>query len=194
MTDPSVYISVDVETDGPIPGPHSMLALGAAAFEANGTHIGSWSANLETLPDAAGAPDTMAWWSTQPEAWAACRKDLRTPGEAMPDFVAWVERFKGKPVFVAFPAGFDFLFAYWYMVRFAGRSPFSFSALDIKTYAAALLGIPYREATKRRFPRAWFGPAKHSHIAAEDALEQGQMFMRMLAARREVEKLTAPDA
>jgi len=36
----------------------------------------------------------------------------------------------GKPVFVGYPAGFDFLFVYWYLIRFTGESPFSFSALD----------------------------------------------------------------
>ena len=30
-----VYVSVDVETDGPIPGPHSMLSLGAVAMLPN---------------------------------------------------------------------------------------------------------------------------------------------------------------
>jgi hypothetical protein len=28
---PEIYISTDVETDGPIPGPHSMLSFGSAA-------------------------------------------------------------------------------------------------------------------------------------------------------------------
>ena len=27
-----IYISTDVETDGPIPGPHSMLSIGSAAY------------------------------------------------------------------------------------------------------------------------------------------------------------------
>lgn len=27
-----IYVSTDVETDGPIPGPHSMLSLGSAAY------------------------------------------------------------------------------------------------------------------------------------------------------------------
>ena len=29
-----IYVSTDVETDGPIPGPYSMLSLGSAAFRA----------------------------------------------------------------------------------------------------------------------------------------------------------------
>jgi len=36
---------------------------------------------------------------------------------------------------VGYPAAFDFLFVYWYLIRFTGESPFSHSALDLKTYA-----------------------------------------------------------
>ena len=35
-----VYFSTDVETDGPIPGPHSMLSFGSAAYTADGTLLG----------------------------------------------------------------------------------------------------------------------------------------------------------
>jgi hypothetical protein len=85
------------------------------------------------------------------------------------------------PVFVAYPAGFDFLFVYWYMIRFVGRSPFSFSALDIKTYAMALLKRNYRESTKRNLPKRWFDPMPHTHVALDDAIEQGALFCNMLA-------------
>lgn len=45
------------------------------------------------------------------------------------------------------------MFIYWYLIRFVGRSPFSHSALDIKTYA--MVG-EYRRSTKRAMPRSWF--------------------------------------
>ena len=54
------YISVDVETDGPVPGMHSMLSIGAAAYNAWGQGVGKFSANLETLPDAITDDRTMA--------------------------------------------------------------------------------------------------------------------------------------
>ena len=82
----------------------------------------------------------MEWWQGQPEAWAACRANLRDPAVVMPEYVRWIKSLPGKPVFVAYPAAYDFLFVYWYLIRFAGESPFSHSALDIKTYAMALLG------------------------------------------------------
>src|SRR6516164_7639090 len=117
MNDPArteIYVSTDVEVDGPIPGPHSMLSFGSAAYLADKTLLGTFSANLETLPAAAGHPDTLAWWSQHPEAWAATRTDLRPPQAAMADYVAWLEALPGLPVFVGYPAAFDFMFVYWY--------------------------------------------------------------------------------
>ncbi len=119
-----IYVSTDVETDGPIPGPHSMLSFGSAAYLADKTLVGTFTANLETLPGATGAPDTMAWWQSQPEAWAACRRDLQPPEPAMRKYLAWLKQFRlGKPVFVAYPAGFDFSFCLLVSHPLRGREP-----------------------------------------------------------------------
>jgi DNA polymerase III alpha subunit (gram-positive type) len=180
MAKHETYVSTDVETDGPIPGPNSMLSFASVAFDETGTELGSFTRNLETLPGAAGNPSTMAWWAENKAAWDACRTSLVPPERAMVDYVSWVTALPGKPVFVAYPAGFDFLFMYWYMVRFAGQSPFSHSALDIKTYAMALLRKPYRESTKRNMPKRWFPAVPHTHVALDDAREQGLLFINML--------------
>lgn len=179
---PEIYLSTDVETDGPIPGPHSMLSFASAAFTPDKQLLSTFTANLTTLPDAAPDEKTMAWWN-QPEnrpAYDATRTNLQDPALALPAYVNWIDSLPGKPVFVAYPAGFDFLFVYWYLIRFAGRSPFSHSALDIKTYAMALLKTEYRNATKRNMPKAWFDDSPHTHIALDDAIEQGKLFCNML--------------
>ena len=175
-----IYISTDVETDGPIPGPHSMLSFGSAAYTADKQLVSTFSANLETLPGASAHPKTAAWWATQPEAWAACRSNLESPEAAMQRYVAWIKTLKGKPVFVAYPAGFDFLFIYWYLIRFVGESPFSHSALDVKSYAMAVLKTEYRESTKRNMPKHWFDKLPHTHVALDDAIGQGALFCNML--------------
>jgi hypothetical protein len=179
-----VYVSTDVEADGPIPGPYSMLSFASAAYLEDKTLVDTFSANLDTLVGAEAHPDTMAWWQKQPEAWARCRENTTPPSEALPRYLAWVEALPGKPVFVGYPASYDFMFVYWYLVRFAGRSPFSHSALDIKTLAMALLGTGYREATKGRMPQRWFDPIPHTHVALDDAIEQGALFCNMLAELR----------
>jgi DNA polymerase III alpha subunit (gram-positive type) len=174
------YVSTDIESDGPIPGPNSMLSFASVAFDKGGKELGSFSRNLDLLPDATPDPNTMEWWATQGDAWAACRKDLVSPKKAMEDYIKWVKSLPGKPVFVAYPAGFDFTFMYQYLIRFAGTSPFSFSALDIKSYAMAKLGTPYRNTTKRRMPKEWFPKLPHTHVAEDDAREQGLLFIAML--------------
>jgi hypothetical protein len=176
-----IYVSTDVETDGPIPGPHSMLSFASAAYRADKTLLGTFTANLETLPGAAGHPETMAWWGEHAEAFAATRTGLEAPEAALRRYVAWLKGLPGQPVFVAYPAGFDFLFVYWYLIRFVGESPFSFSALDVKTYAMAVLKTAYREAVKRNMPPRWFDPLPHTHVALDDAIEQGALFCNMLA-------------
>jgi DNA polymerase III alpha subunit (gram-positive type) len=175
-----VYVSTDVETDGPIPGPHSILSIGSAAYLPDKTLVSTFSANLELLPGASGDPRTMEWWRTQPEAWEACRQDPRPPEVAMREYTAWLKGLPGKPVFVAYPASFDFTFVYWYLIRFTCHSPFSHSALDIKTYARARRKTAYRESMKRNMPKRWFEKLPHTHRALDDAIEQGALFCNML--------------
>ena len=45
-----IYVSTDVETDGPIPGVYSMLSVGSAAYLPDSNKPQStFTANLETL-------------------------------------------------------------------------------------------------------------------------------------------------
>lgn len=179
-----IYVSTDVEVDGPIPGPHSMLSFASAAYRADKTLVATFAANLEPLPGASTHPDTMAWWAKHPDAWEQARKDPRPPSEAMREYVAWLEALPEKPVFVGYPASFDFLFVYWYLMRFVGRSPFSFSALDIKTMAMTLLRTEYRKVSKATMPKRWFDALPHRHVALDDAIEQGALFCNLLAESR----------
>jgi hypothetical protein len=176
-----VYVSTDVETDGPIPGPHSMLSFGSAAYLADKTLVATFNANLETLPEATPHPKTMQWWQTQPAAWEACRRNLKAPEAAMREYVSWLKALPGKPVFVGYPAVFDYMFIQWYLIRFAGESPFSFVGLDIKTFAWAMLKIDFRDTVKSRMPKRWFDDLPHTHEALDDAREQGALFCNMLA-------------
>lgn len=194
---PEIYVSTDVETDGPIPGDFSMLSIGSVAYDHknnNERQIGSFYCNLKPLEGATRDPHTMEWWTQHPEAWKQTQQDPQDPEEAMQKYLKWVrsltyridDKNKGVsvPVFVGYPASFDFMFVYWYLKHFTGRSPFGFQALDIKTYAMAALGRKYKSISKRTMPKRWFSNLPHTHIALDDAAEQGKIFFNI---KREIE-------
>ncbi len=183
MSKPDVYVSVDIEADGPVPGLNSMLSLGAVALDTQGVELGTFSVNLQTIQGAVSHPQTMAWWKTQPAAWAACRVDPEAPETALPRFATWLKKLPGNPVFVAYPASFDFMFVAWYLNRFAQENPFGWAALDLKSYAMAKLGLSFSDTIKRKMPPAWFAnERKHLHIALDDAREQAELLVAMLRA------------
>lgn len=174
------YFSSDIESDGPIPGEFSMLSFASAAFDNKGVLLGTFSRNLELLPGAKQNPDTMNFWRQNQAAYDETRKNVVSPEAAMKDYVNWIATFRGKPVFVGFPVAFDFMFVYWYLIKFYGSSPFSHSALDGKTLAMVALKEEYRNSTKRNMPRHWFaGCGKHTHVAEDDAIEQGMLFFNI---------------
>jgi len=204
-----VYISIDIEADGPIPGDNSMLSFGAAAFTFENstadsncpTHgfdkeidadcicprwkmIGTFGVNLELLPGATPNPDTMAWWANQPKAWAECRKDPIPPDLAMTTFGLWLREIakEGPLVIAGYPVTFDFNFIYWYYIHFCGfPAPFGFQGLDIKTLAMDRMSCAYKHATKRNMPKSWFiGSPAHTHKALDDAIGQGVLLMNIL--------------
>lgn len=175
-----IYVSVDIEADGPIPGPYSMLSLGAVAYRADGEALGEFSANLETLPGAGVHPATAKWWEGFPEAWQACREDTRPPAAVMEEFAGWLEALPGMPIFVAWPATWDFMWVYWYLIQFTGRRPFSEHGIDMRSYAMGMRRKDFRHAGKNYLPRRWFTERAHTHVALDDAHEQGELFMNML--------------
>ena len=48
----------------------------------------------------------------------------------------------------------------------------------------AMLKTDYRSVTKRSMPKHWFDRLPHTHVALDDAIEQGALFCNMLAENR----------
>lgn len=187
---PEIYVSVDVEADGPCPGLNSMLSFGAVALDATKgigreAVVAQFEANLETIQGAKPDPATARWWSEHQEAWEKCRENLQKPEVVMPRFAGWLEKLPGKPIFVGYPVAFDWPFIYYYLHRFAGgKNPFVRNAIDVESFAMGVLGKGYMEVSKRSWPEHWFDRTlKHTHVAIDDALGQGISFMRMLNDR-----------
>lgn len=174
-----VYVVTDIETDGPDPGRHSMVSLGAVACDGAGRRLGHLSLNLDPVPGHAPDAGTMAWWATEPEAWAATLPGRLPPGDATARYVAWVRGLGGTPVFAAYPLVFDGAWMDWYLRRYAGlrllaapRSTgtlFHGGGLDLASFAMGRTGRDYESLSRKDFPKTWLGGHPHSHIALDDA-------------------------
>ncbi|MFJ9821982.1 exonuclease [Streptomyces sp. NPDC101151] len=185
---PGRCISVDIEADGPIPGPYSMLSLGAAV-------AGTQDADGFTAAD----PEQLTFYrelrpiSDQfvPEALAVSGLDrdlLRTegaePAVALGEFAAWVREVSvgAQPVMCGYPASYDWTFLYWYLIRFTGESPFGHSGcLDMKTLYATKAGLPLRSVAKGTMPRHLLSRRRHTHHALDDAVEQADLLANLMA-------------
>ena len=176
------YIVVDIETDGPIPGPHSLLSIGAVGCTPQGHVLGTWYANLETLTGASPHRENQRFWDKNPEAWALARTDpLLPPAEAMEQYRGWLRQitgnFRHRPVLVAAPAGFDAMWIHWYEWRFLGDAPTQNTSLDLKSVAVGIQGGPWHPALQPyRAPRP---PGRRPHHALDDALGHVDTFRRL---------------
>ena len=189
---PEIYLSVDVEADGPTPGLYSMLSFGIAAFSIDKVLLATFSRNLELLPGAAQHPRVMAWWqqtAAHRAAYERTREDVQPIRESMLECDAWCKSLHvhGKPCAVGAPAAYDYgAWLYWYLVYALGDIPdLGFSALDLKSFAFGRMpGTRYRSLGKSTYDPEWFDPdVPHTHVALDDAIEQGTIIVNAIRQR-----------
>jgi len=186
------YCFLDIEVDGPDPGRHSMLSFGCTAHDESGREIASFARNLRPLPGAVRSPKTMAFWATQPEAWAFVNSDQVDPAIAMADFVAWTETLPAPRVLCCHPIIFDAFWLDWYLRRFIDQrvlqgpfdvaSPFVGDGIDVSTFARAAAGLPYGSGYAD-YPAEFTSGINHSHRPLDDARGHATVFFR---ARRHI--------
>lgn len=171
-----IYVSTDIESDGPSVLEHSMISLGASVV---GDPDKRFYVEIMPIHDAF-VPEALAVSGLDRER---LKREGASPFKAMTDFVNWVESLDGYPVAVTFST-WDWSFLYPYMLTYAGRSPFYHSSLDMKSYYAGEFNVDFRQTGKRGIknhaPELLRGLPKHSHVSVEDAIEQGELFRRML--------------
>jgi hypothetical protein len=182
-----IYFSADVETDGPIPGPFSILSFAlvyAGRFDGSGferPHDFQLTFYRELKPISN---------EFEPEALRVNGLDrdrlMRTgeaPERAMTDASLWVRQIaqSDRAVLVAYPLSFDWSWLYWYFVRFSAEgSPFGYSrCFDIKTAVAIKEHITIGQAGRSQLTPALRSHRSHSHNALDDAIEQAEIFAKV---------------
>lgn len=169
-----LFVSVDVESSGPIPGDFSLLSIGACVV---GQRDKTFYAELQPLNN-----------NSVPEALKVTGFDLEQlarsgtrPVDAMNKFRDWVLAVAGEgtPVFVGFNAGFDWSFVNWYFHHFVRDNPFGFAPLDIKSYFMGRSGCHWKDTKSSRIPSELQPDQQGNHNALADALAQAEMFEKM---------------
>lgn len=185
------FFSADVETDGPIPGPYSMLSFAI---------VGIGVSDGKTLSGVSGKGEIFYRElkpisnNFQTEALLVngldrdrLIRDGHAPETAMKDAFQWVKTIAGgnSPVLVAYPLAFDWTWLYWYFVNFCEYgSPFGYSrCYDIKTAFAVKNKLPISEAGRSKLPAHLQAVHRHTHHAVDDAISQAEIFRSLFEWR-----------
>ncbi len=187
------YIVIDIEADGPIPGPNSMISLGAVAINKKGHTLGEFEINFFPLKNAKPHPNTIEWFEKNaPEAFSYCKTNQVNPKEGMKKFGNWLLSLPNPRVMAAHPAPLDFMWVNWYMQMFLKdeleEPPFSKpffdskgqGAFDIKSYAVAKLNTDYTEINRDNYPANLHDDSNHTHKAIDDAREYSKLLIKLL--------------
>lgn len=183
-----VYFSADVETDGPIPGPFSMLSFALVyagrfdgkKFERPANFSDTFYRELQPISE-----------EFQGEALAVNKLDRERlcregddPASAMTAASRWVCHVAKdhRPILVAYPLSFDWTWLYWYFIRYSeDGSPFNHSGcFDLKTAYSVKAHVPISAARRSALPDRLRSPVHHTHHALDDAVEQAEIFAKLM--------------
>lgn len=167
-----VFISVDVETAGPIPGEYSMLTLGACCVDQPSK---TFSCSIKPISDKF-VSEALEITGLSLESLA---KNGLPPDVAMQNFAAWVGSQCTQwelPVFVGLNAPFDWSFVNYYFHRFTGTNPFGFTAIDIKAVYMGATGSTWQDTRSSAMARRLNPTLQGDHDALHDALYQAELF------------------
>ncbi|MCK5449683.1 exonuclease [Candidatus Pacearchaeota archaeon] len=166
---------VDIESDGPIPGEYSMLSLGAVIMDEKLDK----SFHINILPISNKFEEERLNPNDFP------RDDLknRVPAKkAMEKFYKWIKKNSvGKPKFISDNNGYDWMFVCWYFWKFLNKNPFGFSSYNLQSLYKGL-----KKDIKAKIEE--LREEKLTHNAEQDAIDNGKIFLKILAIAKKKSK------
>jgi ribonuclease T len=167
-----LFVSVDVETAGPIPGRYSLLSIGACdAYDPTR----QFSCEVKPISNEFVA-EALAVTGLSLEVLSETGLE---PKEAMTQFGSWARSLcqNGESlVFVGFNAAFDWSFVNFYFHEFLRENPFGFAALDIKSLYMGAVGCDWSDTRSSRMVDALKPRSEGDHKALHDAVFQAELF------------------
>lgn len=162
-------IVVDVESDGPCPGMHSLICFGAVIVEPGCQR--SFYAQLKPISDVY-IPEALAISGFSRED---CMK-FPEPRDAMQNFEAWLAKeIPGKrPILWSDNNGYDASFINYYFWQQLNRNPFGWSSANIGSFYKGIKGDLYSKFTHLR-------DTAHTHDPVDDARGNAEALLKMFA-------------
>lgn len=161
------WFVVDVETDGPIPGDYSMVAVGAIKVDPS---LGAtFKGELRPISDQYQQENLDVAGYTRDETL-----DHEEPATVMRSFRDWVQKQNSshRPQFIADNSGFDWMFVCWYFHHFLDENPFGHSSQD--------LGSLYKGTVKSVFENfKHLRDTEHTHDPVDDALGNAEALLKL---------------
>lgn len=152
------YIVVDVESDGPIIGKHSMVCFGAVVVR-EGLEDTFYSGivrpiGTDYVPDALAISGVTREEHEEKGLWQE---------SVMESFANWIKYVsRGQPILISDNNGYDASWINWYFHTYLGRNPFGWSSRRIGDMFAGYMNDPYYKWKKHR-------KTSHTHHPVDDA-------------------------
>lgn len=178
MAATEVFISIDLEADGPIPGDYSILSIGATTL--GNKHERDFYLELAPI-SAQFDSDALAVSGLDRDQLVKSGVEAR---HAMQQFTDWIEQVRelhggGRAVAVTL-SEWDMGYLYWYLIHFLGEKPLGFTGIDMKSYFMGKHQIAEFKRTGRvNMLEHYTASTQHTHNALDDAREQAEIFAQM---------------
>ena len=160
-------VMVDIESDGPCPGMHSMICFGAVIVEPgfNRTFYGQLAPISEIY-----VPEALAISGFTREQTLT----FPDPHETMSNFATWLkDNVTGRPIFWADNNGYDFSFINYYFWQELGRNPFGWSSQNLNSFYK---GVSKNLRAKFNFLK----DTRHTHHPVDDAKGNAEALLKIL--------------
>lgn len=159
-------IVVDVETDGPCPGLHSMICFGAVIVEPGFQR--TFYSQLKPISESF-IPSALAISGFSREETLK----FPDPRDAMQNFEIWLsENIDGRPILWSDNNSFDAGFINYYFWQQLGRNPFGWSSANIGSFYKGFMNDTYAKFTHLR-------ETKHTHHPVDDAKGNAEALLKI---------------
>jgi hypothetical protein len=160
------WIVVDVESDGPLPGKHSMVCFGAVLVDdaLDKTFYGQTEPISEIYEPAALA---ISGFSREEH------EDFDDPQEVFDKFEEWLKTTsKGRPVLISDNNGYDAAWINYYFHGFCGKNPFGWTSRRIGDMYCGMKNDAFASWKHLR-------KTKHDHHPVNDAKGNAEAILKM---------------